>query len=107
MIHPNTTALLGSGLSCRLRSTSGGRGALYELHNGHGRVVAAANTGLADTGFDERVSHPGLGSGIKAGPVLAQIISIGTAHDHGVGGRGALRGFGIHPDRRRASRLCL
>ena len=44
-----------------------------------------ANTGLADTGFDERVSHPGLGSGIKAGPVLAQIISIGTAHDHGVG----------------------
>ena len=44
-----------------------------------------ANAGLADTGFDERVSHPGLGSGIKAGPVLAQIVDIGTAHDHGVG----------------------
>jgi len=45
----------------------------------------STNAGLADTGFDERVSHPGLGGGIEPGPVLAQIVGIGTAHDHGVG----------------------
>ncbi len=97
------------GLGHRSQGAQGDRGAVGDAGGqaGGGRLVPGAqaqlprplpHVGLGEPGLHQREAGPGLGGGLLAGPVVAQVVEVDAEH-HGGGPRVARTGVTAHARR--------